>query len=137
WSYPGDGWTPMHQVGHQLTARHGVNHGASLSIIMPAWMETFKDRRGEQYLRFARRVMDVDPAGKSDQEIIDEGVAKFREFLEAIGAPTRLGEVDVTEDDLADIIDGVARVSFGADGQLACNPPVSREDLLAVLRKAL
>ncbi|MDP6545134.1 MAG: iron-containing alcohol dehydrogenase [Phycisphaerae bacterium] len=137
WSYPGDGWTPMHQVGHQLTARHGVNHGASLSIIMAAWMETFKDRRGEQYLRFARRVMDVDPAGKSDQEIIDEGVAKFRGFLEAIGAPTHLGEVNVTEDDLAEIIDGVARVSFGADGQLACNPPVSRDDLLDVLRKAL
>ena len=137
WSYPGDGWTPMHQVGHQLTARHGVNHGASLSIIMPAWMEAFKDRRGEQYLRFAKRVMDVDPAGKSDQETIDEGVAKFRGFLEAIGAPTSLGEVNVTEGDLAEIIDGVVRVSFGADGQLACNPPVSREDLLTVLRKAL
>ncbi|MDP7286441.1 MAG: iron-containing alcohol dehydrogenase [Phycisphaerae bacterium] len=137
WSYPGDGWTPMHQVGHQLTARHGVNHGASLSIIMPAWMETFKTRRPEQYLRFARRVMDVDPVSKSDQEIIDEGVAKFREFLDGIGAPTSLGAVDVAEDDLEEIINGVSRVSFGADGQLACNPPVSRDDLLAVLRKAL
>jgi alcohol dehydrogenase len=137
WSYPGDGWTPMHQVGHQLTARHGVNHGASLSIIMPAWMEIFKNRRPEQYQRFAKRVMDVTPAGKSDQDIIAEGVAKFREFLEAIGAPTSLGDVGVTEDDLAGIIDGVARVSFGPDGQLACNPPISRDDLLDVLRKAL
>ena len=137
WSYPGDGWTPMHQLGHQLTARHGVNHGASLSIIMPAWMETFKTRRPEQYLRFAKRVMDVDPTGKSEQEIIDEGVAKFHGFLDCIGAPTSLGEVNVAEDDLAEIIEGVARVSFGPDGQLACNPPVSRDDLLAVLRKAL
>jgi len=137
WAYPGDGWTPMHQVGHQLTARHGVNHGASLSIIMPAWMETFKGRRPDQYLRFAKRVMDVDPAGKSDQEIIDEGVAKFRGFLETIGAPTRLSALGVSEDDLGEIIDGVARVSFGADGNLACNPPVSRDDILAVLRKAM
>jgi alcohol dehydrogenase YqhD (iron-dependent ADH family) len=81
--------------------------------------------------------MDVTPAGKSDQDIIAEGVAKFREFLEAIGAPTSLGDVGVTEDDLAGIIDGVARVSFGPDGQLACNPPVSRDDLLGVIRKAL
>jgi len=137
WSYPGDGWTPMHQVGHQLTARHGVNHGASLSIIMPAWMETFNTRRPEQYLRFARRVMDVDPAGKSDRETIDEGVAKFRKFLETIGAPTTLDQVNVNQDDLAEIVDGVVRVSFGPDGLLACNPPVSREDLLTVLRKAL
>ncbi|MCP4449987.1 MAG: iron-containing alcohol dehydrogenase [Planctomycetes bacterium] len=137
WAYPGDGWTPMHQVGHQLTARHGVDHGASLSIIMPAWMETFKDRRPDQYLRFAKRVMDTDPAGKSDQDVIDKGIAKFRKFLKTIGAPTSLGDVHVTEGDLAEIINGVARVSFGPDDQLACNPPVTREDLLAVLKKAL
>ena len=137
WSYPGDGWTPMHQVGHQLTARHGVNHGASLSIIMPAWMETFKDRRPEQYLRFAKRVMNVHPPGKLKREIIDEGLGRFRAFLNGIGAPTSLDAVNITEDDLPEIINGVARVSFGADGQLACNPPVSRDDLLAVLRKAL
>jgi alcohol dehydrogenase YqhD (iron-dependent ADH family) len=137
WAYPGDGWTPMHQVGHQLTARHGIDHGASLSIIMPAWMETFKDRRPDQYLRFARRVMDVDSSGKREQEIIDAGVAAFRKFLEGIGVATRLGQAHVTEGDLAAIIDGVARVSFGSDGQLACNPPVTREDLLDVLRRAL
>lgn len=137
WAYPGDGWTPMHQVGHQLTARHGIDHGASLSIIMPAWMETFKDRRPEQYLRFAQRVVDIDPRGKSDQEIIDAGIAAFRKFLEGIGVPTRLGQGHVTEDDLAEIINGVARVSFGSDGQLACNPPVTRKDLLDVLRRAL
>ncbi len=137
WAYPGDGWTPMHQVGHQLTARHGVDHGASLSIIMPAWMDTFKDRRPDQYLRFATRVMDIDRAGMSDQEVIDAGITKFLGFLKTIGAPTRLGEVNVTEGDLAEIVHGVVRVSFGPDGQLACNPPVTRADLLTVLKKAL
>ncbi len=137
WAYPGDGWTPMHQVGHQLTARHSISHGASLAIIMPAWMETFKDRRPEQYLRFAQRGMDVDPSAKSDREIIDAGIAGFRKFLTGIGVPTSLGQAHVTESDLAEIINGVARVSFGPDGQLACNPPVTRTDLLAVLRRAL
>jgi len=137
WAYPGDGWTPMHQVAHQLTARHGVSHGASLSVVMPAWMESFKGRRGDQYLRFAKRVMDVEPAGKSDQQIIDEGVAAFRDFLKTIGVPTTLGEVGITEDDLEQIADGVVRVSFGPDGNLACNPPVSRDDLIGVLKKAL
>jgi len=137
WSYPGDGWTPMHQVGHQLTARHGVSHGASLSVVMPAWMESFKDRRPDQYLRFAKRVMDVETADKTDQEIIDEGVAKFRDFLKTIGVPTTLGEVGVTEDDLEEIVNGVVRVSFGPDGNLSCNPPVSRDDLLGVLKRAL
>jgi len=137
WSYPGDGWTPMHQVGHQLTARHGVSHGESLSVVMPAWMESFKDRRADQYLRFAKRVMDVETADKTDLQIIDEGVAAFRDFLETIGVPTTLGQVGITEDDLDQIADGVVRVSFGPDGNLACNPPVSRDDLLDVLKQAL
>lgn len=137
WAYPGDGWTPMHQVGHQLTARHGVSHGSSLSVIMPSWMESFKDRRPEQYLRLALRVMDIDPAGKADRQVIDEGVAAFRQFLEAIGMPVRLSQVGITAGDLEAIADGVVRVSFGADGNLACNPPVSRDDLMGVLRKAL
>jgi len=137
WAYPGDGWTPMHQVGHQLTARHGVDHGSSLSVLMPAWMESFKGRRPAQYARFATRVMDVDPAGKTDAEVIDEGVAKFREFLVGLGVPVSLSAVNVTKDDLAEIVAGVVRVSFGADGELKCNPPVSREDLLGVLTQAL
>ena len=137
WAYPGDGWTPMHQVGHQLTARHGLSHGESLSVMMPAWMACFSSRRTDQYLRFARRVMDVDPAGKSDPQVIAEGVAKFRDRLAGMGAPVSLATFGVAEADLEAIVDGVARASFGPDGQLACNPPVTREDLIGVLAKAL
>lgn len=35
WASPGDAWTPIHQIGHVLTMRHGVAHGASLVIMMP------------------------------------------------------------------------------------------------------
>jgi alcohol dehydrogenase YqhD (iron-dependent ADH family) len=114
-----------------------VDHGSSLSAIMPAWMASFKGRRPEQYLRFARRVMDVDPAGRTDSQVIDEGIAKFRDFLKGIGVPVSLSEVNITEDDLDAIADGVVRVSFGPDGNLACNPPVSRDDLMGVLRAAI
>lgn len=137
WASPGDAWTPMHQVGHVLTSRHGVNHGSSLSVLMPAWLDSFKDRRGEQYLRFAERVMDVDPAGKTCEQVIDEGIAAFRAFLKEIAVPVSLTEVGIAEDDLEGIVSGVVRVSFGADGKLSCNPPVTRDDLMGVLQKAL
>ena len=138
WCSPGDAWTPMHQVGHVLTSRHGVNHGSSLSIVMPAWMATLRDRRLEQYVRFAKRVMDVQADGKTDDRIASEGIERFKAFLKEIGVPVLLGEVGVGEGDLEEIVSGVERVSFGADGNLACNPePVSREDLMRVLRNAL
>jgi len=137
WASPGDAWTPIHQVGHVLTSQHGVNHGSSLSALMPSWMKQFNSRRPERYVAFATRVMDVDPAGKSEQEVIDEGIAKFDTFLKEIGVPTTLGEVKIDEGHVEDIIDGVAKVSFGADGYLNCNPRVSREDLKGVLTAAL
>lgn len=137
WASPGDAWAPIHQLGHVLTARHGIAHGAALAVLLPAWMETFESRRPEMYLRFARRVMDADAYDKTDAQIIDAGIGRFRQFLLEIGMPPRLRDFHVSDRDLAEIVADVVRVSFNADGMLKCNPPVSREDVMNVLRTAL
>ncbi len=137
WASPGDAWTPIHQVGHVLTSRHGVAHGASLAILMPAWMGEFKTRKPKQYYRFATNVMQVSTEGKSEAEVIDEGIAAFKSLLTKIGAPTSMSEAGITAEDLEAIRDGVVKVSFGSDGYLSCNPPVSKEDVMNVLKAAL
>jgi len=137
WASPGDAWTPMHQVGHVLTTRHKVNHGTSLALVMPAWMESFKALKPERYEAFARNVMQIDPRDKTREQVIDEGLAAFRAFIDNVGVPTRLSQVGVTEADLPAIVADVRKVSFGADGMLACNPPVSADKLLEILKRAL
>ena len=137
WAYPGDGWTPMHQVGHVLTSRHGVNHGISLAVIMPHWMRYNAPRRPEVYRRFAVRVMDVDPRGKTDDAIAREGIDRFEAFIKQVGVPTRLGEVGIRAPDLAGILEGVVKVSFGADGNLGCQPVMTQADVMKVLQAAL
>lgn len=136
WASPGDAWTPIHQIGHALTARHRVPHGASLAILMPAWMQYLCGRKPEKYFRFAVNVMQISTAGKSENEVITEGIVAFKAFLKRIGVPLTLREMNITEDDLSLICDHVVKVSFGADGMLVCNPPVSREDVLEVLKMA-
>lgn len=81
WASPGDAWTPIHQIGHVLTALYKVPHGASLAILMPAWMEYMYPRRMKQYHRFARNVMLIPDKGKTEEETVREGIAAFREFL--------------------------------------------------------
>ena len=137
WAWPGDGWTPMHQIGHVLTSRHGINHGSSLTVLMPHWMRYNKSRRPHTYKSFAAAVMGVDPAGKSDEQIIDEGIDRFHAFLDTIGVPTSLGQVGITEQDLQPILDGAVKVSFGADGNLKCNPIMTKDDVMNVLKAAL
>lgn len=137
WASPGDAWTPMHQVGHVLTTRHGINHGSSLSLVMPAWMDYFKAVKPERCFKFAVNVMGIDPTDKSQEAVIDEGLAAFKAFLKESGAPVSLEEQGVTKADIPAIVEGVKTVSFGSDGMLSCNPPVSAEDITAILEKAL
>ena len=134
---PGDAWTPIHQVAHNLTSLHQVPHGASLSILMPSWMEAFCSRKPEQYFRFATNVMLVNPEGKSKEAVIEEGIQAFRDFLKEISVPVSLKEAQIEQSDLQEILDGVVKVSFGNDGVLACNPAVSQEDVMQVLTLAL
>ena len=137
WASPGDAWTPMHQVGHVLTSRHGINHGSSLAIVMPAWMDYFKALKPQRCFTFATNVMGIDPAGKSEGEVIDEGLAAFKFFLKESGVPVSLSEKGVDQSDIPAIVEGVQTVSFGDDGMLACNPPVSAGDITAILEATL
>ena len=137
WASPGDAWTPMHQVGHVLTSRHGINHGSSLAIVMPAWMTYHKALKPTRYAQFAVKVMGISPHGKTDAELADAGIAAFRDFIKSSGVPTTLGEKGVAEADIPGIIEGVRTVSFNADGVLASNPPVTAEALAEILKLAL
>ena len=57
--------------------------------------------------------------------------------MSSIKVPLTLHEVNISEEDLPFIVDGVVKVSFGNDGMLKCIPPVSREDIMEVLKIAL
>ena len=137
WASPGDAWTPMHQVGHVLTSRHRINHGSSLAIVMPAWMDFHKSLKPARYAMFARRVMGICPHQKTDEELASEGIAAFKAFIKECGVPTTLGEKGVTAADIPGIVEGVRTVSFNADGVLASNPPVTAEALAQILTAAL
>lgn len=136
WASPADGWTPIHQVGHNLTSLFGVSHGASLSALMPAWMRTFSPRRTNRYCAFAENVMGLRRGGMVDAEFAKAGVDAFEQFLKRAGCPVTLAEVGVDRASLPKIVEGVKKVSFGADGMLACVPPVSADDILRMLENA-
>lgn len=137
WSQPGDAWTPMHQLGHVLSARHNVAHGATLAIIMPAWMKLLHQRRPATYTQFAERIFGMDTSGKDPAALALEAIDRFEGFLKSIGVPTRLSDVNVSADEIDALIDDVVKISFGSDGKLNSRPPVDREDVRKVYELAL
>lgn len=136
WSQPGDGWTPMHQLGHVISAQFDVAHGATLTIVMPAWMKHFHATWLDRYAQFAERVFDVLSEGRTPEEVAQEGIARFEAFLHKIGVPVRLSDVDIGKDKVAGLTDDVVKVSFGSDGRLRSRPSATRDDVEAVFRLA-
>ncbi len=134
---PGDGWTPMHQLGHVLSAHYDIAHAASLTIVMPAWMKYFYKTRLGQYATLAKRVFDVSGHGKSDEDVALEGISCFEAFLEQTGMPIRLADVGVNEKDIPELAADVVKISFGKDGKLRSRPPATHEDVEAVFRLAM
>jgi alcohol dehydrogenase YqhD (iron-dependent ADH family) len=137
WSQPGDAWTPMHQLGHVLSARHDLAHGATLSIIMPAWMKCLYNTRVESYVQFADRIFGIEVDKMSKEEAAEEGIKRFETFLKEINVPTRLSDVNVQADEIDELTDDVVRVSFGPDGKLNSRPPVDRNSVRKVFETAL
>lgn len=129
--------SPMHQLGHVLSARYNVTHGATLAIIMPSWMKYVYRDRLDRYLQFAERIFGINSAERDPEEVALEGITRFVNFLKRLGVPTSLAEVGVPAEGIDAMVEDVARVSFNAAGTLASCPPVGRDGVKAVYQGAL
>lgn len=122
-------WAPMHQIGHVLSARYGATHGATLGTMIPAWMRFFAGRTDNgRYRQFAERVFGKELSAAADD---------FTQLLKDNGLPTGISAFGVCKEDIRGIAGDVAAVSFNADGELASNPPLTREDVERICEIAL
>lgn len=75
----------VHKLGHALSARYDVTHGASLAAVWGAWAkELYKDAPG-RFARFARKVWNI--ADEDDETAALAGIEKTLKFFESIGMP--------------------------------------------------
>ena len=94
-----------HQMGHELSARYNCAHGASLAIMMPAWMEYVYQQDVARFARFAVNVMGCEMNFADPQRTAKAGIARFRAFLASLGLPTSLKEVGGSAEDIPAIVD--------------------------------
>ena len=92
----GGGDWGVHGMGHILSLLHGVPHGASLSIIFPAWMKYLNKKAGKQISQLGTLVF-----GDND---VEKTILRFEEFFTQIGTPVRLSQVGIGEEKFEEII---------------------------------
>lgn len=86
-----------HKLAHELSAIYGIAHGATLSIIFPAWMKYACRHNLKRFAQYAVRVWDVDCCFGTDEYIAKKGIEKTIDFFNSIGLPTTLDKLDVDE----------------------------------------
>ncbi|MCD5325126.1 MULTISPECIES: iron-containing alcohol dehydrogenase [Pontibacillus] len=128
--YRGD-WA-THNIEHAVSAVYDIPHAGGLAILFPNWMKHNLDHNVDRFKQLAVRVFDVDPEGKDDRTVALEGIDKLRAFWTSLGAPERLADYDIGNDQLDLIVDrAMKRGPFGNFKEL------HDEDVKAILEMSL
>ena len=88
----------VHKLGHALSAKYDVTHGASLSAVWGSWASYLYRDAPERFERFAKNVWFVTEEG---EEAALSGIRKTVDFFRSIGMPVSLGElgIEASEED--------------------------------------
>lgn len=90
-----------HDIGHELTALHGIPHGASLAIVLPGTMRVMKDQKRGKLLQYAQRVFGIEEG--PEEERIEQVIARTEEFFHSLGLATHLSDANIPEEIIATI----------------------------------
>ena len=90
-----------HMIGHELTALHGVTHGESLAIVLPATMTVLSEQKKLKILQYGERVWGITEGSESER--ITKAIEKTEQFFRLLGLKTRLHELNIGEETIAEI----------------------------------
>ena len=87
----GGDWS-THMMEHELGGLYDVAHGAGLAALWGSWARYVYRDCMDRFLRFAKNVMDVEPAG-TEEETVLKGIEKTEEFFRSINMPVSITEL--------------------------------------------
>ncbi|MDT9721501.1 iron-containing alcohol dehydrogenase [Paenibacillus sp. ClWae2A] len=121
-----------HNIEHAVSAVYDIPHGGGLAILFPHWMKHNLDVNVDRFKRLAINVFEVNPEGKSDRQIAEEGIDALSKFWTSIGAPNRLADYDI-DDSQIDVMADKAML-FGPFGNFK---KLQREDVVSIYKASL
>jgi len=124
----------VHKLGHALSAKYDVTHGASLSAVWGSWArELYKDAI-PRFARFARNVWGVTDA--DDTVAAEAGIKRTEEFFKSLDMPVSLTELGVNPTD-ADFRDLAMDATMQDTAKLSRIRPLDAADAERIYRAAL
>lgn len=121
-----------HGIEHEISAIYDIPHGGGLAIIFPHWMEYTKDVNPDRFASLATEVFDVNAEGKSTEELADLGIEKVKAFFAKIGAPKRLADYGIGDENLE-----VMAAQAVRNGEIGNFKKLNKDDVYNILKASL
>jgi alcohol dehydrogenase YqhD (iron-dependent ADH family) len=86
----------VHALGHILSFLFDTPHGASLSIIYPAWMRVLKERAGERIRLLGQELF--------GQSTIEGTITELEGLFTSLGSPVKCQEASIDESNASEIL---------------------------------
>lgn len=118
----------VHMIEHQLGAYTDCAHGMGLAAVSLPYYRHIFSYGLDKFVRFATKVWNVDPEGKTKEETALAGIDALENFIKECGIVYNLKELGATEEMLPAIADST--VILGGYKKL------DKEEILKILKEA-
>jgi len=120
-----------HPISHEISALFDTTHGASLSIIFPAWMRYNIREDLSRFARFAVKVWGVDGAFYDLEQAALEGIFRIKNYFRSIGLPISFADAKIDTSRIGEM--AKRAVKFGPVGNFR---KLDEKDIEAIYRLA-
>ena len=120
----------VHMLGQAIGAHTDATHGMTLSAVSLAYYRMIMPYGLKKFVRFAKNVWGVSPAGKTDETIAKEGLAAMESWMRRIGLVMNISDLGVTED----MLSGLVKSTLIMDGGYKV---LTEKDILKIFKESM
>ena len=120
----------VHMLGQAVGGYTNATHGMTLSAVSLPYYRYIMPYGLAKFKRFAIHVWGINPEGKSDRQIAEEGLSAMESWMNELGLVMNITELGAAED----MIEGIADVTAVLPGGYKL---LRREEIIRILKESL
>lgn len=120
----------VHMLGQAVGAHTDATHGMTLAAVSLPYYRYIMPYGLAKFVRFAKNVWDVDAAGKTDEQVAEEGLAAMESWMNELGLVMNITELGASEE----MIEGIAGSTIILEGGYKVP---GHDEIIDIFRKSL
>lgn len=120
----------VHMIGQAVGAYTDATHGMTLSAVSIPYYKFIMPYAIAKFKRFAVNVWDINPNGKTDEEIALEGLSSLENWMKELGLVMNITELGASED----MIEGIADATLILNGGYKT---LNHQEIVEILKESL